>query len=208
MLSNEKFDTWSETYDVSIGHNDSTDYPFAGYHDVLAYIQQEIPVMGAPRILDIGVGTGLLSQPLYNRGASIRGTDFSEKMLDVAQRKMPEGTFLCADFTFGIKDVFEDITFNYIISSYALHHLTFDEKVDILSVLVRKLTDDGKILIGDIAFENHHEFEKCKKKAGSTWDEDEEYFIASEIIPALRERKIKASYTKISFCAGVLLIMQ
>ena len=64
------------------------------------------------------------------------------------------------------------------------------------------LKENGKIIIGDVAFETRKDLEECKLKAGDTWDNDEIYFVIEELrkdFPAL-------SFTKMSDCAGVLIL--
>lgn len=61
---------------------------------------------------------------------------------------------------------------------------------------------NGKIIIGDVAFETREALEQCKCKAGDAWDPDEIYFVIEELrkdFPAL-------SFTQMSDCAGVLML--
>lgn len=49
-------------------------------------------------VLDIGCGTGVLYEPLKNANAkSIAAIDVSEKMVQLAKEKFPEGNFICED---------------------------------------------------------------------------------------------------------------
>lgn len=78
MLSDKGFDKWAGEYDESIAR-DSEGYPFEGYYNVLAYVQNKIKIEDGVKILDIGIGTGLLTQELYKKGARIYGIDFSKR---------------------------------------------------------------------------------------------------------------------------------
>ena len=68
--------------------------------------------------------------------------------------------------------------------------------------LLNYLKDEGKILIGDIAFETRDEWYKCKEKSSAEWDSTEIYCIAEE----LRTEFPNLCFEKITFCSGVLII--
>ena len=89
-----------------------------------------------------------------------------------------------------------------ILLRHTLHHLTDAQKSNFLLDLRNYLKENGKIIIGDVAFETRKDLEECKLKAGDTWDNDEVYFVVEELrkdFPAL-------SFTKMSDCAGVLIL--
>lgn len=205
MLNSIGFDKWAGEYDESISRL-CEGYPFEGYYEVLSFINKCVNFSNGAKILDIGVGTGLLTKELYNKGAEIYGIDFSPKMLELARRNMPKGQFICHDFSKGMPNEFEQMKFNYIISSYAIHHLEDDEKMDFVEQLKGRLNDDGKIIIGDIAFRTRDELNHCRENTQG-WDEDEIYIVADEITEKLRNRKLTPTYTQISSCAGVLEIV-
>lgn len=64
------------------------------------------------------------------------------------------------------------------------------------------MKDGGKILIGDIAFENRDQLEQCRQDAGDAWDNDEDYFVIDE----LREEFPSMTFQRVSFCAGILTL--
>ncbi len=122
MLNEQEFDTWAEDYDRSISRSQSG-YPFEGYEEVLRTIRDLVSPCAGKRILDIGVGTGTLSLPLYQRGAEIWGLDFSDAMLRRARDRMPNGTFLKWDMNDAAPSETRDVRFHHVISSYAFHHV-------------------------------------------------------------------------------------
>lgn len=85
---------------------------------------------------------------------------------------------------------------------YSLHHLTDAQRSDFLLDLRNYLKENGKIIIGDVAFETRKDLEQCKLKAGDTWDNDEIYFVVEE----LRKDFPDLSFTQMSDCAGVLIL--
>ena len=65
------------------------------------------------------------------------------------------------------------------------------------------LRENGKLLIGDVAFSTRAQLERCKADCGDEWDEDEIYFVFEEI-----ERYFpgRVKFEQISYCAGILTI--
>ena len=124
MLDNKGFDLWADGYDrsVDISDEDNT-YPFAGYKKVLAGIYEAIRKGQGKRVLDIGFGTGVLACKLYENGYDITGIDFSERMIQIAQEKMPYARLIQHDFSKGLPAELAGSKFDAIICTYAIHHL-------------------------------------------------------------------------------------
>ncbi|GGA13394.1 SAM-dependent methyltransferase [Paenibacillus marchantiophytorum] len=92
------------------------------YRIAASLVQADHP---APRILDLGAGTGLFSSYVLHQfpGAHITLIDLSEGMLDVAKLRFGEDsahlTFVAGDYSH-----FESAeTFDCIISALSIHHL-------------------------------------------------------------------------------------
>ena len=115
---------------------------------------------------------------------------------------MPNAHLYQGDFSKGLVEPLQNRRYDYIVATYSLHHLTDAQKSVFLSELRDHLKENGKIIIGDVAFETRKDLEQCKLKAGDTWDNDEIYFVVEELrkdFPAL-------SFTQMSECAGVLIL--
>jgi len=179
-------------------------YPFAGYKDVLNGIYNRVHEKAAGTVLDIGFGTGTLTTRLYNDGYNIYGIDFSSKMIEIAKVKMPGAELYCYDFTKGLPDALANTKFDYILSTYAMHHLSLEQKIAFIHELWEHLEKDGKILIGDIAFETQDKLDSCKTLSGTSWDDDEIYIIYSEIVKSIPFGK--PEFFPISHCAGIISI--
>ncbi len=118
---------------------------------------------------------------------------------------MPLASLIQYNFSKGLPRELENIKFDYIISTYALHHLGGDkEKIEFINKLDKYISKDGKIIIGDIAFETRGLLEQCKAKYNDYWDNEEIYFVFDELKEAFPEEYI--SFTTISHCAGVIQI--
>lgn len=94
---------------------------------------------------------------------------------------MPGAHLYQGDFTQGLVEPLQNPRYDYIVATYALHHLTDAQKVVFLSALRGCLNENGKILIGDVAFETRDALNQCRQEAGADWDVDEIYFVAEEI---------------------------
>lgn len=206
MMDSNGFDLWADDYDKSVNLNEeNNDYPFAGYKDVLNFIYKKVRQKESAEVLDIGFGTGVLTTKLYNDGYKIYGMDFSSKMISIAKKKMSEAILINWDFNRGLPYEITDHHFDFIISTYAIHHLKGDAKLNFIKSLAPHLYKDGKIIIGDVSFETRDELEKCKAKYIDCWDNDEDYFAAEEILKYFNDKYI-CNYKKISHCAGILTI--
>ena len=201
MLDNKGFDLWADGYDKSVGlYDEENTYPFAGYRNVLNAIYKEVLESDTKTVLDIGFGTGTLTTALYEKGLTIFGQDFSEEMIKIAKEKMPKAKLFAGDFTKGLVESLMENKYDVIIATYSLHHLTDDEKIHFIKSLINLLNPGGKILIGDVAFENREALETCKESYKDYWDDEEFYFVYDEI----KEYFSGLSFEKYSFCAGVL----
>lgn len=142
MLSDKGFDLWADDYDqsVEISDNDGS-YPFAGYKNILNEIYNSILNESYRNILDIGFGTGTLISKLYGHGYKIYGQDFSKRMIEIAQNKMPNAKLFYGDISNGLVNPLLEHKYNAIIATYSLHHLTDEKKVIFLKNLLEQLED-------------------------------------------------------------------
>lgn len=204
MLDEKGFDNWANDYDSTVEKSsEENTYPFAGYERLLHAVEARIPTDKPLKVLDIGFGTGALTQRLYHAGHFITGIDFSAEMIRTAQEKMPKARLLRCDFSKELPLELSGERFDRIISTYALHHLTDAQKVRFLEGLLDMLRPEGKILIGDVSFPDRAALKRCKRAAGDEWDDDEYYFVYEELRPFLLA---DTSYEQVSFCAGILEI--
>ena len=203
MLGSKGFDLWADGYDKSVGVSDEKSaYPFAGYKRILDDIYKIIMNKPNSAVLDIGFGTGTLTTKLYENGYVIYGQDFSKRMIELASEKMPKAHLYQGDFANGLVEALKEERYDFIVLTYSIHHLTSDEKIVFLKDLLAYLKDGGKILIGDVAFEDREKLEKCREESGDEWDKDESYCVADELIREFPNLIFK----KMTFCSGILIL--
>ncbi len=203
MLSKDGFDKWAQEYDNDVKEcYINKEYPFDGYFDVFDIILKQIN--SNTKVLDVGFGTGILTKKIYDLGCQVSGIDFSEKMVLISQEKMPKAQFYQQDFNDELSEILKREKFDYIISTYAMHHLDDHKKVDFIFQLSNMLSEGGKIIIGDISFIDDKNKEMCKRNAKDGWDDDEIYIVADKILPLLKEKGLIVKYTQVSSCSGIL----
>lgn len=205
MLDNKGFDLWADGYDKAVGLSDEDQsYPFAGYKEVLAKIYRVVMTKNNAKVLDIGFGTGTLTKKLYEQGCEVWGQDFSRRMLELASSKMPTAHLFQGDFSQGLAEPILHNSYDFIIATYSLHHLTDDDKIRFIGNLIGLLKEGGVILIGDVAFANRLCLEQCRTIAGEEWDDEEIYFVYDE----LRKSFPAIKFEQVSHCAGVLSLLR
>lgn len=201
MLDNKGFDLWADGYDKAVGISDEENtYPFAGYKEILGRIYQTIMEKPGATVLDIGFGTGTLAARLYENGCTVYGQDFSPRMIELASAKMPDAHLFQGDIVNGLVVPLLLQRYDFIVATYCLHHLTDEQKKVFFRIVLDQLNENGRILIGDVAFGTRDELEHCRQETGDEWDDEETYFVADEMkkdFPGLE-------FTKVSFCAGIL----
>ena len=140
MLNNQEFDLWADGYDKSVALAEENDeYPFAGYKKILNIIYNHVLAQAGNCVLDIGFGTATLTTRLYRQGRTVYGQDFSHRMIELAQKKMPKAHLYQGDFSFGLARELTEHQYDSIIATYSLHLLSDPQKVGFLSNLLELL---------------------------------------------------------------------
>ncbi|MBS4201464.1 class I SAM-dependent methyltransferase [Bacillus sp. FJAT-49732] len=144
------FDEWSDSYDETVaGHDPEYNEVFRNYLHIL----EEVVKKSKGNTIEFGVGTGNLTQLLVKSGKRVCGIEPSAGMRKVAKQKLPEVKILQGDFlSFTHPFQFVDT----IVSTYAFHHLTDDEKETAIRNYSSILGNDGKIVFADTLFEDEN----------------------------------------------------
>lgn len=118
------------------------------------------------RALDLGVGTGIFSAELLSRhpGAELVAVDGAEAMVELARERLgdlnPQVSFLVSDFRDLDSRLPRHEGFDAVISSFALHHLSRDEKEAVVKICVDRLHPGGWFLNADLIVAETAELEE------------------------------------------------
>lgn len=148
------FDGQAESYGRNIKTTGFRFNVHQHYDEALRSVRDWIDTQPGEQGLDIGIGTGNLASLFIEKDVEMVGVDQSEEMLKVCVEKHPgmdvrQGHFLALPVN--------DNTRDFIVSSYALHHLSDDEKEHALAEMDRVLMKGGRIAVADLMFEDASE---------------------------------------------------
>ncbi len=196
------FDQWAQTYDQDVlAPADS--FPFAGYAQALETVWEQAGASPGMSVLDLGVGTGNLSQLFAGAGCQVTGVDFSAEMLAKTSAKLPQLDLLQADLTLDEWPAALNRRFNRIVSNYVFHEFPLEMKLRILTRLARNnLAANGRMVIGDIIFPTAADLDRSRRDLADAWEE-EYYWATDETRELLEPAGWKLTYLPTSFCAGV-----
>ncbi|MFB9274793.1 MerR family transcriptional regulator [Cohnella cellulosilytica] len=120
---------------------------YADYAEALEKIVRLVVPAKGERGLDIGTGTGNLAGKFLERGCVMSGVDQSREMLRLCQTKHPGmetrlGNFLALPY---LREQFD-----FVVSSFAFHHLSGDQQRLALEEMDRVLKPSGRVAIADL----------------------------------------------------------
>lgn len=96
-------------------------------------------------ILDLGCGSGYITNYLCDLGMDATGIDFSKEMIKIAKTKYPKLKFLLADFL-DIANHFQENSVDGLIAIYSLYFIPREKFKSMLSSLSKILKGGGKFL--------------------------------------------------------------
>jgi ubiquinone/menaquinone biosynthesis C-methylase UbiE len=151
----EIYDRFAATYDQNRGLFDMSEVLNSFYGRLNAK---------RGKLLDMGCGAGEpFARFFADRGWTVTGIDFSEQMLALAAKYVPEMQTICAD----MRDVkFAPESFEAITAIYSLFHIPCNDQKVLLEKFYRWLCPQGKVLFtyatkeytGSDEFDGYKEF--------------------------------------------------
>lgn len=156
------FEDWAATYDQTVqGFDIQYKEAFRGYDDILNAIVSRSGI----RVLEFGPGTGNLTAKLLEAGKSVFGVEPSPAMRKLASDKLRgRAEIVDGDFLTFPEPPFQADT---IVSSYAFHHLTDEEKRAAIKQYGKYLHMHDKIVFADTVFEHEEAYNQAFDKARS-----------------------------------------
>jgi len=106
-----------------------------------SYIDRFLEILPSnSKILDVGSGPGQFSKYIKEKGFDVCGVDFSDKMVAIAKKKIPEVPFQKMDMR---KLNFKPKTFDGLLVSYSLIHIPSNQIPETLKGFYRVLKPNG-----------------------------------------------------------------
>lgn len=120
----------------------------AGYAATLDWVVQRAAAGPGDSVVDLGAGTGNLAARI-GPVARLVCVDASTEMLALAEPKLPPETeYVVADLLEYVSHGDRDL--DVVVSTYAIHHLTDEEKPALFHGLARRLRRGGRFVAGDL----------------------------------------------------------
>lgn len=143
------FNQLATIYDDLVTGKTGEFHPHSGYEQVLQRVVDYIAPKPSETGLDAGTGTGNLAKRFAAFPINMCAFDQSIEMLKMCKAKNPTvetkvGNFLAIPFL--------DHSFDFVVSSYALHHTTDEQKCLVLAEFERVLKQGGRLAIADLMF--------------------------------------------------------
>ena len=99
------------------------------YKKIILRVKKDLDIREYKSVLDIGCGTGALCYVLYTKGLKPVGVDASEKMVEIAKRKLRDTEIEIYKVNPNIAFPFKDNSFDIVISSYLAHGLKKNDRI-------------------------------------------------------------------------------
>jgi ubiquinone/menaquinone biosynthesis C-methylase UbiE len=130
---------WSRIYDLTISWDPA-------YRANAGRMTQKVVTPG-DRVLDVGVGTGLLAEYASKIAGDYVGIDYSGAMLAKAAGKISAMKLQNVSLRWGdaVHLNIEDGTFDAVVSSFMLPHFSKPERAEVIMEMARVLKPSGRI---------------------------------------------------------------
>lgn len=142
--SRAAFDAQAATYDEGM----EGDHARRLYQHVVGEVTCAVAGMPAPRVLDLGCGTGALAARLLDAipGCSLTGVDLSQRMVEVARARLAgRAEVLLGDAE---RPPFHDAAFDVVVCNDSFHHYPDPERAAFQAW--RVLAAGGALVMGDV----------------------------------------------------------
>ncbi|MGM0752266.1 MAG: class I SAM-dependent DNA methyltransferase [Bacillota bacterium] len=182
------FQDWADSYDDTVtGKDIEYQAVFEGYESIL----DEVVSRSKGRVVEFGPGTGNLTKKLLDAGLEVVPFEPSPEMRAIGMQKLGEEvTFMDGDFL----DFSLEGRADSIVSSYAFHHLTDEEKGKAFSIYGKLLAQGGKIVFADTMFETDQHYQAAislaikKEYYNLAEDLKREYYTSLDVLRELLDQ--------------------
>ncbi|NQV88664.1 MAG: class I SAM-dependent methyltransferase [Parcubacteria group bacterium] len=151
-------------------------------------------------VLDIGCGAGIKSKYLAKSGLKVTGVDFSEKMIEIARRELP-------DIDFEVTDMYQidkyPKIFDGVFAQAVLLHVPKDKVMDVLKKFKSRLKKGGYLYLAVKALKQDGIEERVKKESdyGYEYERFFSFFSIAELESYIKNLGMKTVW-KLSTTSG------
>ncbi|HTU59547.1 MAG TPA: methyltransferase domain-containing protein [Polyangiales bacterium] len=121
--------------------------PLGGRNTLRERALDFIDIRHGQRVLELGCGTGGITQKLVARGAAVTAVDWSEPMLRIARARAGSARFVRSEITSHVPDR----TYDLVLLAFVLHECVPDARARALAVARAALTQHGRLAVVDHA---------------------------------------------------------
>jgi ubiquinone/menaquinone biosynthesis C-methylase UbiE len=158
------WDSCAKNYTKRVGYDLSDGQKKVWFH----VLEEIIGTDERKKVLDVGTGPGFLALLFSEMGHDSTGVDFSQDMLEVAEKRAANSALKCRFIAADAQNLpFEDGCFDVIVNRHLLWTLLEPEKA--VREWMRVLKPGGKLVIMDGAWDDdgYTAIDKMKKALGS-----------------------------------------
>jgi putative AdoMet-dependent methyltransferase len=197
----ELFERWAASYDRSVA---SRSFPFGAHDRVMAAIIEGLAIEPGVRVLELGAGSGLLTERLLAAGAEVIALDRSPAMHEHARRRAPHATRVLGDVTHpGWAAAMP--TVDRIAAAFLLHEFPLATQLAVVEAAAARLSGDGPVVLGDVGFTTVEARDEARVQWGPAWDPAEHYWAGTELQQAFLDGWIPG-YAQLGEYNGVLTL--
>ncbi len=147
-------------------------------------------------VLDIGCGTGVKSKYLSNKGFKVTGMDFSEKMIEIAKKEVPNVDFVVGDIY--ELDSYKN-KFDAVFAQAVLLHIPKQKVLEILEKFKNKLNPNGILYLAVKEIKDGVESEVFKENNyGYEYERFFSYFTLFEIKEYIEKLGLKLVWKNVT----------
>ncbi len=204
MKNYDKFDAWMFCGAPERTFGDETEYPIAGCREVISRLIAETRALEPETVLCVGPGSESAATALYGDGCDVWIADRNMEKLKFLSSQMPKAHFLHCDIFDVMPDIAYEQQFDAIVCTYTMHTAGSEERLWAIEDFTAILSEEGRVIIGDVCFWTTAEREICRRRCRENWDNEANYIVYDEFRKLFDEHSIK--FIRISHCAGIIIL--
>ena len=191
-MEKEKKEGWTQP-EAAENYAQTADIIIPERKEILSIISRVAAELGPanPKIIDLGCGLGDVTSEILKLKpqADVLMIDFSDEMIRRSSERFRDNkniTVVKRDLNQGILDITDERGFDAVVSCFSIHHVEFENRINLYSDIRELLKEQGLFINGDIFREDSPAIDQWelnnrisslmlqfKEKLGQEWTFDE-----------------------------------